>query len=121
MRYDDRAARERVAVAMPHMAVYYLCILKKGPRWTGVESPELEALQAAHLANFERLGKLGKVVLNGPLLDQLEAGGELRGLSIFKTASLAEAQALAATDPMVNIGHLVAEIHPWMIRAGALP
>jgi hypothetical protein len=86
VRYDDRAARERVAVAMPHMAVYHLCILKKGP-----------------------------------LLDQLEAGGELRGLSIFKTASLAEAQALAATDPMVNIGHLVAEIHPWMIRAGALP
>ena len=121
MAYDDEAARARVAAAMPHMTVHYLCLLKKGPHWTGEESAELEALQAAHLANFDRLGNLGKVVLNGPMLDQLEEGGELRGVSVFKTESLAEAQALVATDPMVAIGHLVAEIHPWMIRGGVLP
>jgi uncharacterized protein YciI len=120
MAYDE-AARARIAEEMPQLAVYYLCILKKGPRWTAVDSAELDALQAAHLANFERLRALGAVALNGPFLDRLCDTDDLRGFAIFTTASLTEARELADTDPMIAAGHLAAEIRPIMTQSGVLP
>src|SRR5512141_790003 len=84
------------------MTVHYLAILTKGPTWTAQESPELEQLQAAHLANYDRLAAEGKLVVAGPLLDN----GFIRGIDIFKANSLAEAQEIAATDPMAKIDRL---------------
>ena len=100
-----------------NMTVHYLRLLKRGPLWTPEETPELERLQAAHVAYGRQLIEAGKLVLNGPLLDN----GDLRGIGVFRVSSRAEAQALSEADPSVQAGRLVSEIHPWMTTRGVLP
>ncbi len=102
---------------LPGMMVCYLRLIKKGPGWTPERTPELERLQQAHLAYNRGLLEAGKLILNGPMLDN----GDLRGASIMRVASREEAQTLADGDPSVQAGRLVCEVHPWMVQQGVLP
>jgi uncharacterized protein len=77
-------------------------------------------LQQAHLAHLKRLGQLGKLVINGPLLDSVATSREIRGSGAFKTESLADAQELISTDPMVQARRLVFELHTWMVAKNIL-
>lgn len=97
----------------------YLGFLKKGPnRKDGDdETPEVQELQKAHLANIERLAAMKKIIAAGPFGDD----GPLRGIFVFRVGSLQEAQELCATDPMIKIGRLVVELHPWRVPEGVLP
>jgi uncharacterized protein YciI len=101
------------------MSTVYLGFLKKGPnRKDGDDSvPEIQELQKAHIANIQRLAKLGKLVVAGPFGDD----GVLRGIFVFRVGSLAEAQELCATDPMIKIDRLRVELHPWSVPEGVLP
>jgi uncharacterized protein YciI len=90
---------------------YYVGLLMRGPNWSPEQTPEIERLQAEHVAHKVRMAQAGYLVMNGPCSDD----GNLRGISVYKVGSLAEAQALAAEDPMVKIGRLVVEFHPWMV------
>jgi len=119
MSYNEVEARE-IASAMD-MDIYHIFFFKKSPTWTPDESPELAALQESHLANLHRLGDLGKLVLNGPLLDSFATSGELRGIGVLKTETIAEARKLLDTDPMVQAGRLIYEVHAWMIGKDILP
>jgi uncharacterized protein YciI len=121
MTYDDAQAWKDVNEHFPNRTIYYIYLLKKGPAWTAEETPELNALQEAHLANMRRLASLGKLVINGPLLDSFATSGELRGIGALKTASFAEAHELISTDPMVRVGHMIFELHAWMIDKNVLP
>jgi uncharacterized protein YciI len=91
------------------MTTYYVGLIRKGPAWTAEKTPEVMKLQEGHLANIRRLGDAGKLLVAGPFTD----GGDLRGLFVFKVATLDEAQALCETDPAVKAGRLVVELHPW--------
>ena len=93
MTYDDSQAWKDAREHFPHMTIYYIFLLKKGPTWSPDATPEIEALQEAHLANLSRLAEMGKLVVNGPLLDSFATSGEIRGIGVFKTNSLAEAPA----------------------------
>ena len=97
----------------------YLGFLKKGPnRKEGdAEIPEVQQMQKDHIANIERLARLGKLVVAGPFGDD----GELRGIFVFRVASLKEAEQLAATDPMIKIDRLRLELHEWKVPAGVIP
>ena len=119
MLYDDIQAWQDAA--QMGMAVYYVFLLKKGPAWTPDATPEVEALQAQHLANLRRLGEEGRLVLNGPLLDSFQLSGEIRGIGVLKAISLSEAQNWISTDPMVKIGRLTFELHTWMVGKDILP
>jgi uncharacterized protein YciI len=119
MIYDDTQAW-RDADEMG-MTVYYVYLLKKGPTWSPDPTPEIERLQAEHIANLNRLGEEGKLVLNGPLLDSFQLSGEIRGIGVLKAKSLEEAQQWISTDPMVKVGRLVFELHTWMVQKGILP
>jgi uncharacterized protein YciI len=99
------------------MSILYLAFLKKGPNRTEKETPEVQELQKAHIANIERLAKLGKIVAAGPFGDD----GNLRGIFVFRVGSLQEAQDLCDTDPMIKIGRLTVELHPWQVPEGLLP
>jgi uncharacterized protein YciI len=99
------------------MTTYYLVMLVKGPKWTPETNPALEQLQKDHLAHRRKLALSGKLVLGGPLTD----GGTIRGLGVFKVASVDEARALEAEDPAVKAGRLAVEVHPWMVQKGILP
>jgi uncharacterized protein YciI len=61
--------------------------------------------------------KAGKLVLAGPLADD----GDWRGVLIYRTKTLDEAQRLADDDPAVKAGRLVVKMHPWMVERGILP
>ncbi len=41
-------------------------------------------------------------------------GGELRGMYVFKAASLEEAQKLADGEPSVAAGAIVMKVYPWL-------
>lgn len=119
MTYDEKEAHE-FAESMG-MTVYHVFLLKKGPTWSPESTPEIDALQEAHLANLRRLAEMGKLVLNGPLLDSFATSGEIRGIGVLKTDTLREAEELVATDPMVKVGRLVFELHAWMVEKDILP
>src|SRR5260370_20519573 len=91
------------------MTTYYVGFLYRGRKWTPEQTPESEALQKAHLANILKMAQEGKLLVAGPFTD----GGDLRGLYVFRVGSMAEAQALAETDPAVKAGRLRLEFHPW--------
>ncbi|HKL52013.1 MAG TPA: YciI family protein [Wenzhouxiangellaceae bacterium] len=90
------------------MRRYVMAFLKSGPNRP--EDPEkAQALQRAHLENIRRMAEEGKLVLAGPFMDR----GEIRGIYVFAVDSVEEAEALTATDPAVQAGSLVMELHPW--------
>jgi len=101
------------------MNTVYLAFLKKGPnRKEGDgETPEVQELQKAHLANINRLAEMKKLIAAGPFGDD----GALRGVFVFRVGSLKEAQDLCATDPMIKSGRLALELHPWNVPEGVLP
>ena len=121
MTYDDAQAWKDVAEHFPGMTIYYVYLLKKGPTWSPDDTPEINALQEAHLANLRRLGEMGRLVINGPLLDSFATSGEIRGIGVLKANSLIEAQELISTDPMVKVGRLIFELHTWMVQKDILP
>lgn len=113
VRAAEPAPAAPIPPAIPAMTVYYFCLLTKGPNRD--QSPEeAQRLQAGHMANMARLAAAGKLMVAGPFADD----GAWRGIFILKCASLAEAEALVATDPAVAAGRLRAEIHPWMTAQG---
>lgn len=119
MAYDDKQAWKDAE--QMGMTIYYVFLLKKGPTWSPDSTPEINALQEAHLANLRRLAEMGKLVINGPLLDSFATSGEIRGIGALKASSLEEAQELISTDPMVKVGRLIFELHTWMIEKNILP
>ena len=95
----------------------YLALLTRGAKWTPEKTPATEELQKAHIANIVRLAEMKKLVVAGPFGDN----GQLRGIFVFKVASIEEARALSATDPAVQAGRLAIDLHPWMVPEGVLP
>jgi len=90
------------------MRRYVMAFLKSGPNRPD-DPEEAQALQRAHLDNIRRMAEEGKLVLAGPFMD----GGSIRGIYVFAVDSVEEAETLTATDPAVQAGSLVMELHPW--------
>lgn len=101
------------------MNLVYFGFLKRGPnRKPGDgDTPEIQELQKAHIANIVRLAEMKKLVVAGPFGDD----GDLRGIFVFRVGSLTEAKELAATDPMIKIDRLRLELHPWNVPEGVIP
>jgi uncharacterized protein YciI len=99
------------------LTMAYLAFLVRGDKWTPEKTPATEAIQKAHLENINRLAEMKKLVVAGPFGDD----GRLRGIFVFKVASLEEARTLAETDPAVKAGRLALILHPWMVPEGVLP
>jgi len=95
----------------------YLALLTRGAKWTPEKTPATAELQKAHLANINRLAEMRKLVVAGPFGDD----GQLRGIFVFKVASMDEARALTETDPAVQAGRLAIDLHPWLVPEGVLP
>ncbi len=91
---------------------YFFVLLTKGEN-RDRDSAAAAALQAAHMANINKLYYEGKLKVAGPFGDE----GNWRGLFIFDCASREETEALLKTDPAIAAGSLVYEIHPWFTAA----
>ena len=95
----------------------FFVFLTRGEKWTPEKTPATEEIQKGHMANINRLAQMKKLIAAGPFGDD----GRLRGIFVFRVASLDEVKALVATDPAVQAGRLAMEIHPWMVPDGVLP
>ena len=105
--YDAALAKKLKADDLG-MHNYVMALLKAGPN-RNRPAEEAQRLQAAHMANINRLAAAGKLVLAGPFADD----GVLRGIYVFDVPTIAEAEALTKTDPAIQAGQLVMELHPW--------
>jgi uncharacterized protein YciI len=99
------------------MTTAYLALLTRGAKWTPEKTAATEELQKAHMANITRLAETKKLVVAGPFGDN----GQLRGIFVFKVASIEEARSLTETDPAVQAGRLAIDLHPWLVPEGILP
>jgi uncharacterized protein len=107
-----------LAADMPaNMTTYWFGILERGDKWTPGDTPELQQIQEGHLAHLTAMWKAGKLVLAGPL----ENAGNWRGVLIYRTKTIEEAQALANDDPAVKAGRLKVTLHRWWVQKGILP
>jgi uncharacterized protein YciI len=99
------------------MTTYYLGLLKRGSKWSPEETEATVKLQDEHLAYIRHMFEEGELVVAGPFADD----GDLRGVFLFRTETLEQAQALAASDPAVKAERLIVDIHPWLVPLGILP
>jgi len=104
----DAALAQKYGADDYGMKTYVIAYLKRGPN-RSQDSATAAALQRAHLENINRMANEGKLILAGPFLDD----GDVRGIYVFNVKTVEEAEALTNTDPAVQAGRLVMELHPW--------
>ena len=97
------------------MQKYFIVFLKSGPE-RSQNSEEAARLQQQHLQYLGNLYEEGMIVLNGPTGDD----GDIRGFSVYSTATIEEAERLASADPMVQAGRLEVEVKPWWLAKGSV-
>ncbi|MEJ6005162.1 YciI family protein [Paucibacter sp. AS339] len=90
------------------MRKYVLVVLKTGPKPMPA-GPARDAMFKGHFANINRLAAEGKLALAGPF-DGVDGW---RGLFILAVSDIEEAKQLAATDPVISSGEMVAEFHKY--------
>ncbi|HLP95884.1 MAG TPA: YciI family protein [Saprospiraceae bacterium] len=105
--YDEQMATQ-LGADQYGMKQYVMAFLKRGPN-RSQDSITAAQLQKGHLDNINRLAESGKLVLAGPFMDN----GDVRGIYIFNVSTVEEARALTATDPAIQAGRLIMELHPW--------
>ena len=89
----------------------FLGFLRRPPNAPKYDEAKSQEIQQAHLANMRRLAEMGKLVAAGPFAEDTD----LRGIFVFKTATLEEANELTNTDPAVKAGRLKIELYPWTL------
>ena len=100
------------------LEAFELVLLRRPVNTPAYPDAELERIQAEHLAYHARLREAGHVVTNGPVSDQPDPS--LRGLTFYRTGSLAQARQLAEADPAVRAGRLAVEIMTWYCPPGTM-
>lgn len=111
----DEALARAVGADDHGMRKYVLVVLKTGPSPVPA-GPERDEMFRGHFANMKRLAEEGKLALAGPL-DGVDAW---RGLFVFAVPTIEEAAALAATDPVIVRGEMVAEYHTFYASAALM-
>jgi uncharacterized protein YciI len=106
----------RADESVPDMEKYYLVLLKRAPDAPKLEGPALEALQKKHLAHLRAMYEAGKMAIAGPFDEQEDE--TLRGMCLYRVATLGEARTLAEEDPMVKAGRLRVEVLAWWVEKG---
>jgi uncharacterized protein YciI len=96
---------------------YYFVMLTKGARRNEItDTATINKLQQGHMANMERLHKMGKLVVAGPFDEDIN----WRGIFVFDCNTEAEVKTLLATDPAIAAGRLDYEIHAWWTQQGTV-
>ena len=95
------------------MKRYWLVMLRKGTNRTQ-DSASSARIQAAHIANIERLAKQGKIIMAGPM----GVDNDLRGIFIMDCKDSTEVEQLVKTDSAIITGRLRMEYFPWWSAKG---
>lgn len=111
----DPALAAKLGADSRGMRQYVLVILKSGSRRVP-EGQERIDMFKGHFANMERLAKEQKLVAAGPFSNE----ENWRGMFIFAVPGISEAEALVATDPVIQSGEMVAEYHQLYASAALM-
>jgi uncharacterized protein YciI len=108
----------RAGAAEP-LTKYFVAFLYKGPKFAAVpaDSPERKRNHEQHIAYIDEMQASGKLLTYGPILD----GGDLRGMYVFRAASLEEAREWASREPSVKIGMIEMRVYAWLGPASLAP
>jgi len=116
-----RLARQLVPVVQQchvDLEAFELVLLRRPEDATSYPDEELERIQQEHLAYHAGLREAGQVVTNGPVIDGPDPS--LRGMTFYRTGSLARARELAEADPAVRAGRLTVEVMAWWCPQGTM-
>ena len=105
----------KVANDTPRMKQYWLVMLLKGNNRTH-DKTTAQRIQAAHIANIDRLAAEGKIVMAGPMGYKHDA--DLRGIFIMDAQDSVTAASYVKTDSAIITGRLRFELHPWWAQTG---
>jgi uncharacterized protein len=100
------------------LEAFELVLLRRPPDAPSYPEDVLQRIQEEHLAYHAQLREAGDIVTNGPVSDQPDAS--LRGLTFYRTGSLAHARQFAEADPAVRAGRLTVEIMTWYCPPGTM-
>jgi len=100
----------------PRMKQYWLVMLLKGTNRTHDKETSAR-IQAAHIANIDKLYAEGKIVMAGPMGYKYDA--DLRGLFIIDAKDSITAASYVKTDSAIITGRLRFELHPWWTQTGS--
>ena len=100
------------------LEAFELVLLRRPENPSDYADAQHQRIQQAHRAHHERLRASGQVVTNGPVIEPPDLS--LRGLTFYRTGSLAEARRLAEADPAVRAGRLAVEIMTWYCPPGTM-
>jgi uncharacterized protein YciI len=106
-RFDSIRAN-KIGADLYGMKTYVIAFLKRGST-PSTDSIESARLQAAHMANINRLAKAGKLVLAGPFYGK----DSLRGIYIFDTDKIDSAKKWTQSDPAIQQGSLKMDLKLW--------
>jgi uncharacterized protein len=95
------------------MKRYWLVLLQKGPN-RNQDSVSAEKIQAAHMANINRLAREGKLIMAGPIGIE----DDLRGIFLMNCSDSTEVENFVRTDSAVITGRLVMKYYPWWTMKG---
>ena len=90
---------------------YFLCLLKKGPRWNITEGNE--DLMPKYLAYLRQQTEARRILFAGPVT----AEGEIIGTAVLEAPNADDAKAITQANPGVASGHFLAELHPCFLPA----
>jgi uncharacterized protein YciI len=92
------------------LEAFELVLLRRPADPPAYDSATLDRIQREHLMYHNSLRASGKVLTNGPVDDQADTS--LRGLTFYRTGSLARSRALAEADLVLRAGHHAAPRPP---------
>lgn len=105
----DEALAKRLGADERGMRSYVLAILKTGPKEIKSKE-EQQKIFTGHIGNIKRLAGEGKLAVAGPLGENAH---KYEGVFILTVATIADADALLATDPAIAGGYLTYEAYVW--------
>ena len=95
------------------MKRFWLVELRKGPN-RNQDSASRVKIQAAHIANIERLAKEGKIIMAGPI----GVEDDLQGIFLMNCSDSTEVEKFVQTDTAVITGRLIMKYYPWWTVKG---
>lgn len=104
---------ERIEKEISRAKSYYLFIYLLGPD-REQDTKTASEIQQQHLAYLFSLRDEGKLVLQGPVLEDTD----LRGIGILNVRTREEADRIVSNDPAVKAGRLKYEMYEWMGMPG---
>src|SRR3984957_19658625 len=100
------------------LEAFELVLLRRPADAPDSPDEELDRIQREHLAFHADLRASGQVVTNGPVIEPPDPS--LRGLTFYRTGSLAEARRVGQADPAVRTGRLTVQIMTWYCPPGTM-